>query len=160
MVKVFAEGITHVPRLRTYGTRSHADVICSSGGTAFAVRIEQADPDDIARAPSEARAVVANAVSWPEAEQDRSGLGRDLSANVAGTITLAENALPGTRATGWGRAIDISSGVVDHPAPTGSRHFFSVHGSYALSPGSTQTATSGRAICRSSDALPVAFETR
>jgi 3-oxoacyl-[acyl-carrier protein] reductase len=111
-------------RSRAARAEQAARAIRASGGAAFTVRIDQSAPDDISRTLTEVQAaagpveiLVANAVAWPAGEQDWSRLVHDLTANVAGTITLTDSALPSMRACGWGRVVYISSDVVDQPAP-------------------------------------------
>ncbi len=121
------EGATVAVGYRRRAARAErvVETIRASGGTAFTVRVDQSGPEEIARALGEVHAeagraeiLIANAVSWPTGEQDWSHLVRDLSANVAGTITLTESALPDMRAAGWGRIVYISSDVVDQPTPS------------------------------------------
>lgn len=108
-------------RSRAERAEQVVETIRTNGGTAVAVRIDQANPAEISRAVAEVGPIdilIANAVAWPQAEQDWSSLVRDLTTNIAGTIMLTENALPQMRAAEWGRIVYISSDVVDQPAPT------------------------------------------
>ncbi|MBV2365373.1 SDR family NAD(P)-dependent oxidoreductase [Streptomonospora nanhaiensis] len=106
-----------------------AGEIAEAGGTARPVRLDQADPDSVARAAAEVEAafggvdvLVANAVAWPAShDQDWAALAAVLTANVSGPLATAEAVLPGMRRAGWGRIVLVSSDVVDQPmaGPTG-----------------------------------------
>lgn len=68
---------------------------------------------------SEVDVLVANAVQWPTFEDDRDLTATALAINVAGTLALADAALPGMRARGWGRIVIISTDIVVQPMPFG-----------------------------------------
>lgn len=109
--------------------RAHAlvDSITETGGQALAVRVDHRDEHSIQEAVAEVEhelgaiaVLVANAVTWPTAPTDTTDALIDgLTANVAGTMSAIELALPGMRRAGWGRIVVISSDVVEQPMPAG-----------------------------------------
>jgi 3-oxoacyl-[acyl-carrier protein] reductase len=90
---------------------------------ATAVRLDLADRDTAAAAVRHAErelgpvaVLVANAVRWPDfGAETWDTLTEGLTANVTGTLALAERVLPGMRAAGWGRLVLVSSDVVGQP---------------------------------------------
>ncbi|SDI29868.1 3-oxoacyl-[acyl-carrier protein] reductase [Nonomuraea jiangxiensis] len=105
--------------------RALVETIIRTGGKAAAVRIDQRDPESIQAAVLQVErelgdiaVLVANAVSWPARTPETwQTLADGFTANVAGTLTVIDAALPGMRAAGWGRVVLISSDVVDQPMP-------------------------------------------
>ncbi|GAB3803188.1 SDR family NAD(P)-dependent oxidoreductase [Micromonospora zhanjiangensis] len=97
--------------------------ITGLGAKGCTVRLDQGDPGSIERAVGTVRDVlgpvdvlVANAVVWPYV-QDWDAVVRGLTANVAGTLALADRVAADMRTTGWGRIVLVSSDVVDQPIP-------------------------------------------
>lgn len=124
-----AEGALVAAGWHSNRDRAHAlvDRIAENGGHALAVRLDHRDECSIQQALAEVErqlgavtVLVANAVTWPTAPTDtREVLVDGLTANVAGTMSAIELALPGMRHAGWGRIVVISSDVVEQPAPAG-----------------------------------------
>lgn len=107
--------------------RELVDSIAREGGKATAVRLDQRDEGSIRAAVEQVRrdlgeiaVLVANSVSWPtRGPETWESLTGDFTANVTGTLSVIEAALPGMRAAGWGRIVVISSDVVAQPLPAG-----------------------------------------
>lgn len=105
--------------------RELVDSIIREGGKAMAVRLDQRDEGSIRAAVEQVRSdlgeiavLVANAVSWPaRGPETWESLTGALTANVTGTLSVIEAALPGMRAAGWGRIVVMSSDVVAQPIP-------------------------------------------
>ncbi|GAA3671063.1 3-oxoacyl-ACP reductase FabG [Nonomuraea antimicrobica] len=101
--------------------------ITRAGGKGVAVRIDQRDPasvlaavDEVERELGPVAVLVANAVAWPERGPETwEGLNDGFTANVTGTLMLADAVLPGMRDAGWGRLVLVSSDVVDQPMAAG-----------------------------------------
>jgi NAD(P)-dependent dehydrogenase (short-subunit alcohol dehydrogenase family) len=120
------EGARVIATFYNHGERADTVVrtITAFGGTATAVRLDQADPENIRHTVAGAGAqydrvdvLVANAVVWPQREESWNTLVHELSVNVAGTISLAEAVIPAMRSRQWGRIVLVSSDVVDQPMP-------------------------------------------
>jgi 3-oxoacyl-[acyl-carrier protein] reductase len=104
-----------------------ASEIQSAGGTALALVTDVSDP-------SEARAAVAHAAAelgeigvlvndaaivsplGATSELDPADVSRSLAVNVAAVITLTGAVIPAMTAAGWGRIVNISSGIAARPA--------------------------------------------
>ncbi|MFI6926001.1 SDR family NAD(P)-dependent oxidoreductase [Nonomuraea spiralis] len=110
--------------------RSLVDSITRTGGRAIAVRIDQRDQESIGTAVHQVERelgdiaiLIANAVSWPTRTPETwETLTDDFTANVTGTLSVIDAALPGMRAAGWGRVVMISSDVVSQPMPAGAAY--------------------------------------
>ncbi|NRQ39694.1 SDR family oxidoreductase [Nonomuraea sp. NN258] len=126
--------------------RGLVDSITRTGGRAIAVRIDQRDRESIqaaigqvTRELGEIAVLVANAVSWPARTPETwETLTDSFTANVTGTLSVIDAALPGMRAAGWGRIIVISSDVVGQPIPAAA--------AYPAAKGALETAASVLAV--------------
>jgi NAD(P)-dependent dehydrogenase (short-subunit alcohol dehydrogenase family) len=101
------------------GAATLAAQIEAAGGTARPVPTPLDGPGaDL----SDVDVLVANAVQWPGAEDDRQSMTAALGTNVAGTMAMVEAVLPGMRDRGWGRLVFVSTDIVSQPMPGGATY--------------------------------------
>lgn len=107
--------------------RHTAGCITGSGGHALALPADAGDPDQVAAALGAigqqwgpVDLLVNNAaVVWPlgpSATIDASQWATALAINVTAAARLSFTVLPGMLARGWGRIVNVSSGIAAHPA--------------------------------------------
>jgi NAD(P)-dependent dehydrogenase (short-subunit alcohol dehydrogenase family) len=103
-----------------------ASEIADRGGRAEVIPADMGSPDAIADAATRALALFGSvdilinnaAVVWPIGPSTTVGIDEWASAlaiNVTGVVQLTSALLPGMLAKGWGRIVNVSSGVVAHP---------------------------------------------
>ncbi len=104
-----------------------ADTIRRHGGDATAMRADVGDPDSARAAVEDAASqlgqvgiLINNAAVLaplgPTPSLDPHTIQTALSVNVAAIVILSGAVIPGMLATGWGRIVNISSGIAAHPA--------------------------------------------
>jgi 3-oxoacyl-[acyl-carrier protein] reductase len=107
--------------------------VAAQGGTAVTLRIDLADSSSISGAVAAAErelggidVLVNNAVTWPErgafGEIPLDRFRASVEANLIGHYALSQAVVAPMRATGWGRIVHVSTGLVEDGSPGSSAY--------------------------------------
>lgn len=132
---------------RRDAARAVADRVRDAGGESLTVRLDLAEPASIERCVQRVQArlgtvdiLVNNAVAWPSfpepgelfetAPVDR--MRASVQANLLGPYLLARAVVGGMRRRGWGRIVNLSTGLVEDGQAGGAAYLSAKGGLHAL----------------------------